>query len=374
MSEVKWIKITTDIFDDEKILLIESLPESDAIIVIWFKLLCLAGKMNNSGVFVLNESIPINVQMLSTIFRRKEATVSLAIETFVKFGMVEIVDNVITIPNWGKHQNLDKIEEKQKYMREYMRGYREKQRQRIGTKRYNQLGLDEGAWTKVLGEFNYECAYCGSDDDLEQDHIIPVNDGGTYEIENIVPACRRCNSSKGAKDVTVWYPEQEFFDEERMDRIVKHAGKHLRKYLRKANVNSLDKEEDKEIEINNICSEPKNGSEPPVAWLPLNTGVEYPITREMFDEWQRLYPAVDVKQELNKMRGWCISNPSKRKTKTGIKRFINGWLSREQDKGGTPGFTMQNKQAASADTPKRSYKQVRREDGSVVTVVVNQNE
>ena len=50
MAEVKWIKITTDIFDDEKILLIESLPDSDSIIVIWFKLLCLAGKMNNSGV------------------------------------------------------------------------------------------------------------------------------------------------------------------------------------------------------------------------------------------------------------------------------------------------------------------------------------
>ena len=44
MAEVKWIKIVTDVFDDEKILLIESLPEADSIIVIWFKLLCLAGK------------------------------------------------------------------------------------------------------------------------------------------------------------------------------------------------------------------------------------------------------------------------------------------------------------------------------------------
>ena len=57
MSEVKWRKITTDIFDDEKILLIESLPDADSIIVIWFKLLCLAGKMNNSGVFVMNDTV-----------------------------------------------------------------------------------------------------------------------------------------------------------------------------------------------------------------------------------------------------------------------------------------------------------------------------
>lgn len=57
MSDVKWIKIVTDIFDDEKILLIESMPESDSLIVIWFKLLCMAGKMNNGGVLMLNEKI-----------------------------------------------------------------------------------------------------------------------------------------------------------------------------------------------------------------------------------------------------------------------------------------------------------------------------
>ena len=57
MGDVKWINIVTDIFDDEKILLIESLPEADSIIVIWFKLLCLAGKQNNSGVFVMSNGL-----------------------------------------------------------------------------------------------------------------------------------------------------------------------------------------------------------------------------------------------------------------------------------------------------------------------------
>lgn len=128
MADVKWIKITTDIFDDEKILLIESLPEADSIIVIWFKLLCLAGKMNNSGVFLLNDKVAYTDKMLSAIFRRKETTVKMALETFEQFGMIEIVDDVITIPNWGKHQNLDSIESKRDYMRGYMRDYREKQK------------------------------------------------------------------------------------------------------------------------------------------------------------------------------------------------------------------------------------------------------
>ena len=52
----------------------------------------------------------------------------------------------------------------------------------------------------------------------------------------------------------------------------------------------------------------------------------------MIDEWTELYPNVDILQELKKMKGWCNANPTKRKTKRGILRFINGWLSREQDR------------------------------------------
>lgn len=127
MSDIKWIKITTDIFDDEKILLIESMPDADAIIVIWFKLLCLAGKQNNSGVFLINGRIPYTDEMLATIFRRKVSTVRLALQTFENFGMVEIVNGTITIPNWGKHQSIDKIEARNQYQKEYMREYRKKQ-------------------------------------------------------------------------------------------------------------------------------------------------------------------------------------------------------------------------------------------------------
>ena len=129
MADVKWIKITTDIFDDEKIAIIESLPEGDSIIVIWFKLLCLAGKTNNNGVFVINDKLAYTDEMLAIIFRRKVATVRLALKVFQEYGMVDIVEGVITIPKWGKHQNLDSIEKKKEYQRSYMQNYREKQRQ-----------------------------------------------------------------------------------------------------------------------------------------------------------------------------------------------------------------------------------------------------
>ena len=108
-SAVQWIKITTDIFDDEKILLIDSMPDSDEIIIIWFKLLCFAGKQNNKGVFMMN-NIPYTTKMLSTIFRRSEETVIKALKIFEEFGMIQYINGTITITNWGKHQNLDKIE------------------------------------------------------------------------------------------------------------------------------------------------------------------------------------------------------------------------------------------------------------------------
>ena len=94
-TDVKWIKIVTDIFDDEKILLIESMPEADSIIVIWFKLLCMAGKQNNKGIFLLNDKIAYTDEMLATIFRRPLNTVRLALKTFENYGMIEIVNNVM---------------------------------------------------------------------------------------------------------------------------------------------------------------------------------------------------------------------------------------------------------------------------------------
>lgn len=110
MAAVKWIKIVTDIFDDEKMLMIETLPSADGIIVVWFKLLALAGKTNNSGVFMFNERVPYTDEMLAAIFRRDVKLIRMALQTFEDFGMIEIVDNVITIPNWSKHQTLDAYE------------------------------------------------------------------------------------------------------------------------------------------------------------------------------------------------------------------------------------------------------------------------
>ena len=128
MADVKWIKITTDIFDDEKVLMLESMPSADSIIVIWFKLLTFAGKQNNDGVFLMSNRIAYTDEMLACIFRRDVNTVRLALRAFEQFGMIEIIDNVITIPNWNKHQALDAYEKKKERDRLYMQERRAAQR------------------------------------------------------------------------------------------------------------------------------------------------------------------------------------------------------------------------------------------------------
>lgn len=71
-----------------------------------------------------------------------------------------------------------------------------------------------------------------------------------------------------------------------------------------------------------------------VLWLPLNSG-EHPVTGDDIKQAMGLYPSIDVVQEFRAMYAWLDANKTKRKTKTGIKRFINSWLARAHDKGGS---------------------------------------
>lgn len=102
----------------------------------------------------------------------------------------------------------------------------------------------------------------------------------------------------------------------------------------------VEVEEEVEPEVEDSCAEPQSA---PVLTLILNTGEEYPVTQDFVEQMQALYPAVDVMQELRAMKAWCISNPKKRKTARGIKAFINGWLCKEQDKGGRKQHTGQRR-------------------------------
>lgn len=223
-SEVKWIKIVTDIFDDEKILLIESIPEADSIIVIWFKLLCLAGKQNNGGVFIFNGGFPYTNSMLATIFRRKETTVELALNTFEKFGMIQIIEGAITIPNWEKHQNT-----------EQMRKIREDTRQRNIRYRERQKALAEQR-DASQDAFVTDKEIRSKKEDIKNNNISPAKSNGFETAWNVYPRKKDKGAARKAYEARLrdgWTPDElltavqayadECRKERREEKYIKHG-------------------------------------------------------------------------------------------------------------------------------------------------------
>jgi len=181
MADIKWVKIVVDVFDNRKIKQIESLPEGDTIIVIWFKILCLAGTINDNGNIYITEEIPYTDETLATQFNRPLKTIQLALQTFQSFGMIEIIDDILKVSNWENYQNVAGMEKIRENTRKRVANYRT--RKRLG----------------VVSTGN-QCVYCGRNANTV-DHIIPISKGGKDEYDNLVPCCKSCNSSKKDKDL-----------------------------------------------------------------------------------------------------------------------------------------------------------------------------
>jgi predicted phage replisome organizer len=128
-DEVKWIKITTDMFEDEKIDYIQSLPEGDSILLIWIRLLTMAGKCNATGYIFLTQNIPYTDDVLAHKFKKPVNIIRFALETFRRLDMIQESDNgVLYITNFPKYQNLEGLEKLK--LREYEREKKRKQREK----------------------------------------------------------------------------------------------------------------------------------------------------------------------------------------------------------------------------------------------------
>lgn len=128
MAEIKWIKLAADIFDNRKIRQIEALPDGDAIIVIWLKLLCLAGTINDGGLIYFTREIPYTEEMIATQFKRPLQTVKLALQVFERFGMITTTADLYQISNWEKYQNIEGLDHVRELTRERARRHRELKR------------------------------------------------------------------------------------------------------------------------------------------------------------------------------------------------------------------------------------------------------
>lgn len=132
MAEVTWFKVLTDMFSDDKIKIIQSMPEGDSLIVMWFKVLAQAGKTNDGGYIYLKKEIPYTPGMLSTLFNKPQQIVEMALRTFSEFGMIDIDERgYIFVTNWEKHQSIDKLNQIREKNRLRVQNHREKKKREL---------------------------------------------------------------------------------------------------------------------------------------------------------------------------------------------------------------------------------------------------
>lgn len=133
-DEIKWIKLSTDFFEDRKIKQIRAMPDGDAMLLIWLNLLVLAGLVNDGGLVYLTHGIPYTEEMLAEEMRRSLPVVRSAISLFRTLNMVEDTPDGLLISNWEKHQSVDGMERAREQAKIRMRNYRDRKRLEAGQK------------------------------------------------------------------------------------------------------------------------------------------------------------------------------------------------------------------------------------------------
>ena len=176
MPEVKWIKLTTNVFDDEKFDAIKTLPDSNDIQLIWIKLLCLAGTCNENGFLVLTKEIPYTNEMLANRFRIDIGTVQRAMSIFQKLNMVEVIDNIYMVSNWLKYQSGDKLEDIKSKNNERQRRFREKQKQALLYNPDSESNVTCNVTDNVINNVNCSISYSISNSNVLNYKILIDND------------------------------------------------------------------------------------------------------------------------------------------------------------------------------------------------------
>ena len=167
MADVKWIKLTTDMFDNRKIKHLRRLPDGNNIVLLWVMLLTMAGRCNAGGMIFLTENIPYTPKMLADELGFEESTVILGIEALEQLCMVVSNKGYFTIAGWEEYQNTDKLAELREYNRIAQQKSREKRR------------LAEGVNDKSMT--SQPCQ--DTDIDIEKDKEIEVE----KELNNSTP-------------------------------------------------------------------------------------------------------------------------------------------------------------------------------------------
>lgn len=146
MAEIKWIKLSVDIFDNDKIKLIRQMPAGDTIMLIWIYMLTFAGRTNAGGKICITENVPLDINMLASISGFKVSDVTVALNLFEKFNMIDWLEDdnrCMCITNWEEYQSVDKLNQ----IREGNKIRKQRQRERERLEAESQKALCDSSVT-----------------------------------------------------------------------------------------------------------------------------------------------------------------------------------------------------------------------------------
>ena len=310
-----WLKLKKDFFKRHDIRIIEGMPNGTNYIVLYMKLLC--ESIDHQGRLRFSDKIPYTPEMLSTITNTSVDIVKEAIEIFCELNLMQVDEDKTYImcelekmlgceTAWAekkrKQRELPKLTNGSVRLNAEMMKLPNGETRYVDEKRYGGNGM------LVLDRAMGKCEICGSDEKV----VIHHNNGYSNEPEDLICLCAKCHGLVHSSKWGGQFPPSVHLLSDKSKSI------------------DIEKEIDKDNNI--ICSQLNES----VFKLPLNDNSYYSITQDMITHYEELYPNVNVMQELRNILGWLESNPTKRKTRLGIARFVNNWLAKEQDKGNNP--------------------------------------
>lgn len=283
MSDSKqyyYIRLKEDFFREDAVIALESLDNPDGFRYSNIYLKMLLRSLRNEGKLMVSDVIPYNPTMLSTLTGHPVAIVEKALYYMENLGLIERLDNgAVYMLNIQTYIGRSSSEADRK------KAYRDR------------IELEKNGLKNALLKHK-------------------------KEVPDLGQMSGQMSGQISTKDADKFPPE-----------------------YRDKSIEIRDIELSSDNSCSELCekaSEPKQKKEKPiepeapVEALPLNDGSVWRPSLKLYEEYKRLYPSVNIDQEFRNMRGWCSSNPSRRKTKAGIKRFVTNWLSKEQNRGGRP--------------------------------------
>ncbi len=118
MTNVRYMHVSTDLFNEHRIKLIESMDEGDSVLLIWFKLVWLAGKVDDNGLIYLTKEMPYTDEMLAVMMGKSKMTVCNALEILKKYELIKVVDGNILVCDWKKYVDVESVDEQRRRCKE----------------------------------------------------------------------------------------------------------------------------------------------------------------------------------------------------------------------------------------------------------------